>query len=140
MGMATIPQRTQDQAITDLLESIALEEAGLAHIINAEGEKIQAIKSGMEDGKYSTNEVICLQKSVADMIKTVIKKEMLLQFKLENIFDFSHISPITNIYSNTATVKGYYNDIPFTDTDIAYYHTENSCNNTNLCGNEVNSQ
>ena len=31
------------QAITDLIESTALEEAALAHILNAEGEKLQAI-------------------------------------------------------------------------------------------------
>ncbi|MBS5657865.1 MAG: hypothetical protein KHW76_05355 [Oscillibacter sp.] len=31
------------QAITDLIESVALEEAALAHILNAEGEKLQRI-------------------------------------------------------------------------------------------------
>lgn len=29
------------QAITDLLESIALEETAMSHILNAEGEKLQ---------------------------------------------------------------------------------------------------
>ena len=32
---------TMAQAVTDLLESIALEETALSHILNAEGEKIQ---------------------------------------------------------------------------------------------------
>ena len=34
---------TRYQAITDLIESVALEEAALAHILNAEGEKLQRI-------------------------------------------------------------------------------------------------
>lgn len=133
MGIPNIPQRTQDEVIIDLLESIALEETALAHIINAEGEKIQAIKAGMDEGKYSTNEVIDLQHSVTDVMNTVIKKEMLLEFKLENIFDFSKCNPIPNIFSNIATAIGYHNDTPFADTDIAYYHTIN----TNMCGNGV---
>ena len=34
---------TMAQAVTDLLESIALEETALSHILNAEGEKIQKV-------------------------------------------------------------------------------------------------
>lgn len=32
---------TRSQAITDIIESVALEETALSHILNAEGEKIQ---------------------------------------------------------------------------------------------------
>ncbi|MDD2469343.1 MAG: hypothetical protein PHI22_00160 [Bacilli bacterium] len=40
MGLPVIPEKTQPEAFTDLLESIALEEVGLAHLINAEAEKV----------------------------------------------------------------------------------------------------
>lgn len=43
MGMPVITPSTttRSQAITDLIESVALEETALSHILNAEGEKIQ---------------------------------------------------------------------------------------------------
>ena len=34
---------TMCQAVTDLLESIALDETALSHILNAEGEKLQRV-------------------------------------------------------------------------------------------------
>lgn len=41
MGMPIITpgDKTADQAITDLLESVAMQESSLSHILNAEGEK-----------------------------------------------------------------------------------------------------
>ena len=43
MGMPVITPSTttREQAITDIIESVALEETALSHILNAEGEKIQ---------------------------------------------------------------------------------------------------
>ena len=70
------------QAITDLLESIALQEAGLAHIINAEGEKIQA---AIGIGGVSIADLININQSVSDTLTKVIKLEMVLEFKLEEI-------------------------------------------------------
>lgn len=70
------------QAIIDLLESIALQEAGIAHIINAEGEKIQAI---LEMQNVTVSDLIALNESVANVLKKVTKLEMLLEFKLEEI-------------------------------------------------------
>ena len=41
MPVITASSTTRDQAITDLIQSVALEETALSHILNAEGEKIQ---------------------------------------------------------------------------------------------------
>lgn len=43
MGMPVITHSTTDrrQAITDMIESVALQQTALAHILNAEGEKLQ---------------------------------------------------------------------------------------------------
>ena len=69
----------KEQAIADIIESIALEETGLAHIINAEGEKIQRALEIAD----STDDLINVNKSVKDTIVNIIKMQMLLQFKLE---------------------------------------------------------
>jgi hypothetical protein len=65
-----------------LLGSIAFEELGLAHLINAEAEKIEfAIH-------YSNIDIECLLKvnqSARKMLRDIIKKEMILQLKLEEI-------------------------------------------------------
>ena len=43
MGMPVITPSatTREQAVTDIIESVALQETALSHILNAEGEKIQ---------------------------------------------------------------------------------------------------
>ncbi len=89
MSMPVISPSTTSpcQAITDLLESIALQEAGLAHIINAEGEKIQqAIAMAQAEGSPVTiADLIAVNQSVSDALTKVIKMEMVLEFKLEEI-------------------------------------------------------
>jgi hypothetical protein len=70
------------QAVTDLLESIALQEAGLAHIINAEGEKIQ---TALSIENVSIADLVAINQSVSDVLTKVIKLEMMLEFKLEEV-------------------------------------------------------
>ena len=70
------------QALRDLLESIALQQAGLAHIINAEGEKIQSV---CEDLGAGLDDLLSIDKSVANVLKKVTKLEMVLEFKLQEI-------------------------------------------------------
>ena len=45
MGVPVITPSTttREQAITDLFESVALQQTALSHILNAEGEKLQRI-------------------------------------------------------------------------------------------------
>ena len=85
MSVPEIPDRTQEEALADLLESIALEETALAHFINAEAEKIQQVAKRTN---ITPQEIIEFQKSVSKVMRTAIKKEMLLQFKLEDILEF----------------------------------------------------
>lgn|SRR5690554_6748328 len=77
-------KKTREQAIIDLLESIAIEETALAHVINVEAKKIQCSllpKKGCLDFEH----VLRVQEKVNEMLKTCIKYQMLLQFKLDQV-------------------------------------------------------
>jgi len=80
MPVITPGDGTREQAITDLIQSVALQEAALAHIMNAEGEKMQKIIA-MED--VNTDELMELNKSVTQLISAVSRLEMLFTAKLE---------------------------------------------------------
>lgn len=78
--------------ISLLLASIAFEELGLAHIINAEAEKIQSVLGtlcGQTPANPTVNELIAIDNSVGRTLRNVIKKEILLDFKFENILELS---------------------------------------------------
>ena len=71
------------QAVTDLIESVALMETGLSHIINAEGEKIQKVVKHDEDVEVPMEDLLSVNKSVEKMVSTITKLEIILQSKLE---------------------------------------------------------
>ncbi|MEN6316953.1 MAG: hypothetical protein ABFD25_22190 [Clostridiaceae bacterium] len=78
--------------ISLLLASIAFEELGLAHIINAEAEKIQSVLGtlcGQTPANPTVNELIAIDNSVGRALRNVIKKEILLDFKFENILEIA---------------------------------------------------
>lgn len=70
------------QAVTDLIQSVALQEAALAHILNAEGEKIQAFVA-MED--VTTEELFQFNQAAARLVNNVSRLESVLQAKLESV-------------------------------------------------------
>ncbi|MFQ8898992.1 MAG: hypothetical protein ACLR71_12995 [[Clostridium] scindens] len=84
MGMPIITpgDKTADQAITDLLESVAMQESSLSHILNAEGEKMEAILSA--DGT-STDELLRMNKSAELMIGAVTRLELILREKPKSL-------------------------------------------------------
>lgn len=78
------PKITLDRCKTIelLLSSIALEEIGLSHILNAEGEKLQLfLKTEPECLGY----FIKINDSVHKTLRTIVKSQILLHFKLEDV-------------------------------------------------------
>ena len=71
---------TMCQAVTDLIESIALEETALSHILNAEGEKLQRV-IGFECVDFA--QLMEVNDSVANMVAVVSGLEQTLKEKLE---------------------------------------------------------
>lgn len=68
------------QAITDLFESVALQQAALSHILNVEGEKLQKILS-MDDLSHET--LLATNQSVESMVNSVANLEATLKSKLD---------------------------------------------------------
>ncbi|MEG1460647.1 MAG: hypothetical protein RRY47_03090 [Oscillospiraceae bacterium] len=73
---------TRPQAISDIIESVALEETGLSHILNAEGEKIQAF---VHMTGVTPDQLLAVNASVQATVDAVTRLEMVLQSKL-NLF------------------------------------------------------
>lgn len=84
---------TTEQTIPLLLSSIALEELALAHIMNAEAEKLQLVLGTLPGGtpltpaEVSLDDLLAVNANVQRTLRDVIKKEMLLEFKFENILE-----------------------------------------------------
>lgn len=107
MAFPSIPNITptisinRNQVTNLLLASVALEELGLAHIINAEGEKLQAVLGtlpGLSITVTSISGLLSVNREVRRTLQTVIKSQMLLQFKLEDILDIPPIPEIPPVF------------------------------------------
>lgn len=91
MGMPKIPDGNHrpslEETLIDLLESIALEEMALAHLMNAEAEKVQAFVG--ERLNFPTNptneEILKFNVSVTRFMETLMFKELFLLRKLETV-------------------------------------------------------
>lgn len=70
------------QALVDVIESIALQEAALARILNAEGEKIQTFV-GMEE--ITPEELLELNENARSLVGSVARLESILQDKLKAV-------------------------------------------------------
>lgn len=79
MPVITTSGIDRQDAITDIIESIALEETALSHILNAEGEKLQAV---IALPSVDANTLLNTNKSVRAMVDSVTRLEVVLQSKL----------------------------------------------------------
>ncbi len=130
MSLPNIPNITptigidKEQCVSLLIASVALEELGLSHIVNAEAEKIQYVLGTLEGQRLPTpasvDEVLKIDKSVCDTLRGVIKNQMLLGMKMEDIISYY----FKDVFLNIATVTAEYDDTKVTSSDKAYYHTK----------------
>lgn len=70
------------EVINLLLSSIAMEEIGISHILNAEGEKIQRF---LKNNNICVHDYFKLNKEINQMLRSIVKSQLLLQMKLEDV-------------------------------------------------------
>lgn len=99
-----------EETIHLLLASVAFEELGLAHIINAEAEKIQYVLGTLfpdqepPETPPTIEELLEIDRSVGQTLRNVIKNQMLLQFKLEDTLSITTTSSTTTTTTTTEPV------------------------------------
>ena len=96
MSMPNIPNVSPDididrnDAINLLIASVAFEELALAHIVNAEAEKIQFVLGTLASAvqpppvRPTLDQLIQINQAVESMLRKVIEKEIVLGFMLED--------------------------------------------------------
>ena len=72
-------------AASSVLQSIALEETAISHILNAEGEKIQKVLSLHN---CDCKDILEVNKSVQDTVDKITSLEIVLKAKLDLILNF----------------------------------------------------
>ncbi|MGL5415797.1 MAG: hypothetical protein ACRDDY_13440 [Clostridium sp.] len=97
-----------EDSIKVLLNSIAMEELGLSHIINAEGEKLQYVLKSLEEKAKKCYEcsicssykkgvledldyILKVNESINNTMKTIFRSQTFLQMKLENVIEMKKI-------------------------------------------------
>ena len=88
-GILPSSEKSRKVSIDLLLASIAFEELGLAHMLKAEAEKIYFVLSLGKNKLPSLAELLNTNKSVEQVLRKVIAKEILLAFQLEDVIELT---------------------------------------------------
>ncbi len=94
MSMPNVPDinpsvsLTRDDALNVILSSIGMEELSMAHLVNAEAEKIQFALGTLETANgeaASLEDIMKVNTSSNKMLRDVIKNQMLIGMKMEEV-------------------------------------------------------
>jgi hypothetical protein len=124
---------TLDKAIEMLLAAIAHEQFALGNILEAEALKIKHAVSLSEKGLATLDEVKEINNSAFKVIKSIIKKEMLLEFELDDLLDCipkPSTSSTTSASTTTTTSTGTTTTITISTTTSASTSTTTSRTST----------
>ncbi len=112
MSMPSIPNLDpsinidRNDAVNIILTSIGMEELSLAHLLNAEAEKIQFALGTLETAggtAASMEEIFETNKLAGKMVRDVIKNQMLLSMKMEDTVELAFSIPSTTTTTTTTT-------------------------------------
>lgn len=110
MSMPKFPEDagniTRDNAINQILSSIAMEELGLSHIINAEGEKMQYILGTLEGAATletppTVDQVLQANESIQKTLSTIMAQQMFLSGKMSDALNAPGQGPMPVITIGT---------------------------------------
>ncbi|MDG5788818.1 hypothetical protein QA612_15205 [Evansella sp. AB-P1] len=96
MSMPSIPKQPYrpdlDETLIDLLESIALEETALSHLLNAEAEKVQAfLYKYVHSDNIDFQDLITFNQTINSTLSSIVMKEFLLLRKLETTLQLKDV-------------------------------------------------
>ena len=86
------PPIQREDAVNQILSSIAMEELGLSHILNAEGEKLQYILGtlpGLSGPPATVSDVLAANESVRSMLETAVQNQLFLKAKMQGALSAS---------------------------------------------------
>ena len=90
LNCPALPRVSLDQAVIDLLESIALQESALSHILCAESQKM---KTALAMNEIDLCKLLEVNDSATNMVHAVANLELVLKDKLEFISNNLYYPP-----------------------------------------------
>ena len=91
------PPIEREDAVNQILSSIAMEELGLSHILNAEGEKLQYILGtlpGLSGPPATVSDVLAANESVRSMLETAAQNQLFLKAKMQGALTASPMQAV----------------------------------------------
>ena len=92
------PPISREDAVNQILVSIAMEELGLSHIINAEGEKLQYVLGtipGLSGPPATVDDVIAANESVRDTLDAITQNQLFYKNKMQSALSSSELQGAT---------------------------------------------
>ncbi len=91
MGMPQIPDGTNrpnlSEVVVDILQSVAVEELALAHLLNAEGEKLQEVVHKFSCDEICAKYLLSNCKCTTNFLNNVIMQEWILLNKIKSTLE-----------------------------------------------------
>lgn len=89
------PDITRDDVVNQILSSIAMEELGLSHIINAEGEKLQYVLGtlpGLAGPAATIQDLLDTNESVQSLLESAAYNQLFLKSKMQTALNSSELT------------------------------------------------